>query len=187
MNDDIATPGRAQALPHRNRLTKALKALDAEVAERRPGQPQNPMGERGDAAQLLGALLALVEQIHMPLRGGPLHIDLQKGYLGSYERDVPAIFAQLGDRSKYDESFVRGGVEQVPQASQQLLMAALGFGVAGKAMLAASLIAEGFDGMTEESGKAIEKLTLEAAEYADLLTEYVAQKRPLWSGEADGS
>ncbi|MET7816074.1 hypothetical protein ABZT26_35205 [Streptomyces sp. NPDC005395] len=185
MSDDVATPVRAQTLPHRNRLTKALKALDVDVPERKPGQPQNPMGERGDAAQLLGAMAAMVEQMHMPLRGGPLHADVQKGYLGGYERDVPAIFAQLGDRAKYDEAFVRQGVEQVPHASQQLVMAAVAFGVAHKSMLAASLIAGGLDDLTAESADAIEKLTLEAAEYADMLTKYVEEKRPFWNGEAD--
>ncbi|MEU0770551.1 hypothetical protein [Streptomyces albogriseolus] len=181
--DDVRPAAMAVVLPHRNRLKKALVALDAEVAERQPGQPANPMGERGDAAQMLGMLAALVEQMQTPLRGGPLHKDMQKGYLSGYGREVPAIFAQLGDRLRFDEAFVRHGVEQVPHASQQLSMAAAALGAAGKALVAAALVAEGLETMTEEKAAAVQKLTLQAAEYADLLTGYVAEKRKLWHGE----
>ncbi|MEU6932830.1 hypothetical protein AB0A05_27150 [Streptomyces sp. NPDC046374] len=174
---------RSQVLPHRNALRKALKALDATVHEQRPGQPQKPHGERGDAAQMLGALAGLVHQMQMPLHGGPLHGEMQKGYLNGFERDVPALFAQLGDRAGWESAFVREGVNMVPMASIQLSLAATALACAGKAMLAAALVAEGPEKLDEEQMQAVEALTKESMGFADLLTGYVEAKRAQWAAQ----
>ena len=82
MTDDSPRGARAHVipLPEARRIKRAIESLDTGARVGRPsGAPSHPMGERGDAAQYLGMLKALVQQIEYGLNGGPLQTDVQKG------------------------------------------------------------------------------------------------------------
>ncbi|MDX6315862.1 MAG: hypothetical protein QOF44_5326, partial [Streptomyces sp.] len=186
--DPVLTPNlMLQALPTASALRKVLKTLGAEVHERQPGQPRHPKGPTGDAAQYLGMLRGLVEQMTTALHGGELHVDVQKGYFAVYQRSVPAMLAALAERSMYDAAFTRQGVEQVPLASIQLLTAATALQAAGDALAGASVVASGGPGgggrLTEKDAAVVQKRTEQAWQTADLLHEYVEGKRKSWAAE----
>jgi hypothetical protein len=154
--------------------------------ERQPGQPRHPKGPTGDAAQYLGMLRGLVEQMTTALHGGELHVDVQKGYFAVYQRSVPAMLAALAERSQYDAAFTRQGVEQVPLASIQLLTAATALQAAGDALAGASVVASGGPGgarLTEKDAAVVQKRTEQAWHTSDLLHEYVEGKRKSWAAE----
>jgi hypothetical protein len=178
MNDE---PRGARAhvipLPEARRIKRAIESLGTGInVGRPPGAPRHPMGERGDAAQLLGVLKGLVEQIEEGLRGGELQTDVQKGLFGSYERDMPAILAAEASRASSLVQFAAQGIMQLPRASQQMSATALGLKVAHHGFAASSEIAVGVD-KPGFDGEEVVRQSEAMYEAADELTKYVSEKR----------
>jgi hypothetical protein len=171
-----------QLLPTASAMRKVLKTLGATVPERHPGQPKHPMGPNGDAAQMLGMLKGLVEQMTVALHGGPLHTDIQKGYFAVYERNTAGMFAAQAESARWGSQFMRGGVDRVPHASIQLLTAAAGLDAAYRAAAGAAVIA-GDQDLTEDDAVQVKEWTEEAWEAVDVIHGYVEKKRAEWAAE----
>jgi hypothetical protein len=183
---DEPSGARAQAipLPELRRIKRAIESLGTGIDVGRPKlAPAHPMGERGDAAQCLGILKALVQQIEYGLIGGPLQTDVQKGVFAAYGRDLPAILAAESAHVGTLVKFAAEGIMQVPHASQQMSAAALGLTVAEHGFAAAAEIAVGVDA-PGFSDTEVTRQSEAMYEAADKLTDYVAGKRAEWEAEA---
>ena len=134
------------------------------------------MGERGDAAQYLGMLKALVQQIEYGLNGGPLQTDVQKGVFATYDRNFPAILAAESSRAASLVQFAAQGIQQLPHASQQMAATALAFTVAEHGFAAASEIAVGV-GAPDFDENEVVRQSEAMYDAADKLTEYIGEKR----------
>ena len=179
MTDDSPRGARAHAipLPEARRIKRAIESLDTGARVGRPsGAPSHPMGERGDAAQYLGMLKALVQQIEYGLNGGPLQTDVQKGVFATYDRSLPAILAAESSRAASLREFARQGIMQLPHASQQMAASAAAFMVAEHGLAAASEIAVGV-GAPDFDENEVVRQSEAMYDAADQLTDYVAQKR----------
>lgn len=180
MTDETGASARAIPLPELRRIKRAIDALGTGIDVGRPKlAPAHPMGERGDAAQLLGILKGLVQQIEYGLIGGPLQTDVQKGLFNAYGRDIPAILAAESAHAGVLVKFAAEGIQQVPYASQQMSAAALAFVVAEHGFAAAAEIAVGVDGPGFNEARVTQQSEA-MYEAADKLTEYVAEKRAEW-------
>lgn len=166
----------AVALPEAKRLRRALDSLDTGLQVHRTPGTQHPMGERGDAAQLLGMLKAVVAQTEEGLRGGPLQTDVQKGWFTAYERALPSMFANTSAQLRDLSEFARQGILQVPLASQQMSVAATALLAASRAFAAAAEVAVGPDSADFHEAEVV-KQSEGMYEAADMLTEYVSAKR----------
>lgn len=167
----------AITLPEARRVKRAIDSLDTGVDARRPpGAPAHPMGDRGDAAQYIGILKALIAQIEEGVRGGPLQTDVQKGWFGGYQRNLPSMFANTAAQLKDLSSFASQGIMQVPHASQQMAVAATALLTASHAFAAASEIAVGV-GSPDFHEDEVVKQSEAMYEAFDMLADYVAQKR----------
>ncbi|MFJ2279260.1 hypothetical protein ACIOEZ_34490 [Streptomyces sp. NPDC087866] len=169
-------------LPEARRIKRAIDSLGTGISVNQPPGTRHPMGERGVAAQYLGILKALVDQMETGLRGGELQTDVQKGWFNTHERDVSAILCAEADRARNLTEFSAQGITQLPRASQQLSATAIAFQVAEHGLAAAAEIAVGLDS-PQFDGEAVARETDTMYEAADLLTKYVADKRAQF-GEA---
>ncbi|MFJ1900489.1 hypothetical protein [Streptomyces sp. NPDC088115] len=177
-------PGaRAHAvpLPEARRLKRAIESLGTGISVNRPPGTRHPMGERGEAAQYLGILKALVDQIETGLRGGELQTDVQKGWFGGYERDLPAMLVAESSRAQSLVQFAAQGITQLPHASQQMSATAVAFRVAEHGLAAAAEIAVGLDS-PKFDGEEVARQSEAMYEAADQLTKYVADKRTQFGG-----
>lgn len=134
------------------------------------------MGERGEAAQYLGMLKALVEQIEYGLRGSELQNDVREGVLGAYGQDMPAILAGESSRAAALVEFAGQGMVQLPRASPQLAAAARALTVVEHGFAAACEIAVGFDSPAFDPEEAVRQSEA-MHDAADELTKYVGQRR----------
>lgn len=176
-NEPRGARTHAIPLPEARRVKRAIDSLDTGLDVRRPpGAPQHPMGERGDAGQYLGILKALVAQVEEGLRGGPLQTDVQKGWFGAYERNLPSMLANTASQLRDLSGFARQGIMQLPHASQQMSVAAVALLVAQHAFAAASEIAVGFDA-EDFHGDEVVKQSEEMYAAFDMLADYVTKKR----------
>lgn len=166
----------AVSLPEAKRLRRALDSLGTGMQVHRTPGTQHPMGDRGDAAQLLGMLKAVIAQTEEGLRGGPLQTDVQKGWFAAYERSLPSMFANTASQLRSLSEFARQGITQVPLASQQMAVATSALLAASCAFAAASEIAVGVDSEDFHDGEVIKQSEAMYAA-ADMLTEYIAAKR----------
>jgi hypothetical protein len=183
MTDEPRGPlAHAIPLPEERRLRRAVDSLNTGTRVARPTGAQHPMGERGYAAQSLGLLKALVEQIEQGLSGGPLQADVVKGRFAGFGRDMPSMLAatasQVGDLAE----FARQGIVQLPLASQQMSTAAAALATAYHAFAAAAEIAVGPGSRDFREGEAVRQSEAMYQAY-DLLARYVAAKRDEWDGE----
>lgn len=179
MTDDSPRGARAHVipLPEARRIKRAIESLDTGARVGRPsGAPSHPMGERGDAAQYLGMLKALVQQIEYGLNGGPLQTDVQKGVFATYDRNFPAILAAESSRAASLVQFAAQGIQQLPHASQQMAATALAFTVAEHGFAAASEIAVGV-GAPDFDENEVVRQSEAMYDAADKLTEYIGEKR----------
>ena len=184
MTNEPPAGARAHAipLPEARRIKRTIKSLDANINVSRPPGTRHPMGERGEAAQYLGILKALVDQIETGLRGGQLQTDVQKGWFGTYERDLPAMLCAESSRAASLTQFAAQGVMQLPRASQQMSAAAVAFQVAEHGLAAAAEIAVGV-GSPQFDGEEVVRQSEAMYAAADRLTKYVSDKRAQF-GEA---
>ena len=166
----------ALPIPEARRIRRALDSLDTGLQTTRPAGAQHPMGDAGYAAQYLGMLKAVVAQMEEGLRGGPLETDVQKGWFGAYERNVPSMLANASAQLRSLSEFARQGITNVPQASQQMSVAAVALLAAHHAFAAASGIAVG-PGSADFHGGEVARQSEAMYEAADMLTDYVKQKR----------
>jgi hypothetical protein len=182
LTDEASHGARAHAipLPELRRIKRAIESLGTGIDVGRPKlAPAHPMGERGDAAQCLGILKALVQQIEYGLMGGPLQTDVQKGVFGAYERDLPGILAAESAHVASLREFARQGIMQLPHASQQMSATAVALMVAEHGFAAAAEIAVGVDGLGFAEDEVVRQSEA-MYEAADMLTKYVAEKRAEW-------
>jgi hypothetical protein len=163
-------------LPESRRVKRAIDSLETGLDARRPAGAQHPMGDAGYAAQYVGLLKGLVAQMEEGLRGGPLEADVQKGWFTAYERDLPAMLSGLAGQFRALSEFARQGIVQVPQASQQMSVAAVALLAAYHAFGAASEIAVG-TGSEDFHADEVARHSEEMYGAADMLTDYVAKKR----------
>lgn len=163
-------------LPQARQVRRALNSLETGLDATKPPGQQHPMGDRGYAAQYVGMLKGLVAQMEEGLRGGPLETDVQKGWFGVYERSIPSMFANTAGQLRSLSEFARQGITQVPQASQQMSVAAVALLAAHHAFAAASEIAVGV-GSPDFHGDEVVKQSEEMYEATDMLIDYVAKKR----------
>lgn len=184
MTNEQPSGARAHAipLPEARRIKRAIESLGTGVNVTRPPGTRHPMGERGEAAQYLGILKALVDQIETGLRGGELQTDVQKGWFGGYDRDLPAMLCAESSRAASLVQFAAQGIMQLPRASQQMSATALGLQVAEHGMAAAAEIAVGVDS-PQFDGEEVARQSEAMYAAADQLTKYVAEKRAQF-GEA---
>ncbi|MFI8903920.1 hypothetical protein ACIGO7_37950 [Streptomyces virginiae] len=166
----------AVSLPEARRIKRAIESLDTGINVSRPQGATHPMGERGYAAQYLGMLKALVEQIEYGLRGGELHTDVQKGFFAGYERNIPAMLASESSKARWFTQFAGAGIMQVPHASQQMAACALAGQVIEHGMAAASEIAVGIDSPDFDAEEVVRQSEA-MYEKAGELEKYVAEKR----------
>jgi hypothetical protein len=166
----------AVPLPEPRRLKRAVDSLETGIDIRRPPGAQHPMGDAGYAAQYLGTLKALVAQMEEGLRGGPLEGDVQKGWFAGYQRDVPSMLANTASQLRTLSEFARQGIMQVPEASQQMSVAAVALLAAHHAFAAASEVAVG-PGSDDFHGGEVVKQSEAMYEAVDMLTDYVTKKR----------
>jgi YD repeat-containing protein len=172
----------AVPLPEARRIRRAIDSLNLPVPRRQPGAPEHPMGERGEAAQLAGALRAYAQQIEQGLIGGPLQEDTQKGWFTAYDYDRSALLAAEGDRLRGLSAFAQQGIVQLPKASQQMSVAAVALLVAHHAFGAAAEIAVGLESEDFDEAEAV-KQSEAMYEAFDMLAGYVAEKRAQWAAE----
>lgn len=163
-------------LPQARQVKRAINSLDTELGISRPPGAQHPMGDRGYAAQYLGMLKAIVAQMEEGLRGGPLQTDVQKGWFGAYERDLPSMFANTAAQLRDLSEFARQGIMQAPQASQQMAVATTALLAASRAFAAAAEITVG-PGSPDFHADEVIRLSEEMYAAADMITDYVAKKR----------
>jgi hypothetical protein len=163
-------------LPQARQVKRAINSLDTGVEATKPPGAQHPMGDRGYAAQYLGMLKGLVAQMEEGLRGGPLETDVQKGWFGVYERDIPSMLANTSAQLRSLSEFAQQGIMQVPRASQQMSVAAVALRAACHAFAAASEIAVGVGSPGFDENEVV-KQSEAMYEAADMLTDYVAKKR----------
>lgn len=168
----------AVPLPEARRVKRAVESLETGLVAQRPPAhaPQHPMGDAGYAAQYVGTLKALVGQIEEGLRGGPLQADVQKGWFAAYERSTPSMLAATAAQLRSLSEFARQGITQVPQASQQMSVAAVALLAAHHAFAAASEIAVG-PGSPDFHGEEVVKQSEAMYAAADMLADYVTKKR----------
>jgi hypothetical protein len=166
----------AVPLPEARRIKRAVDSLETGLQTTRPASAQHPMGDRGYAAQYLGMLKALVAQTEEGLRGGPLETDVQKGWFATYERSLPSMLANTAGQLRSLSEFARQGIMQVPQASQQLSVAAVALLAASYAFAAASEIAVG-PGTGDFDADEVVKQSEAMYEATDMLRDYVEKKR----------
>ncbi|UQI49836.1 hypothetical protein M1P56_35695 (plasmid) [Streptomyces sp. HU2014] len=166
----------AVALPQARQVKRAINSLETGVEVRKPPGTQHPMGDRGYAAQYLGLLKAFVAQIEEGLRGGPLQVDVQKGWFGGYEGQLPSLLANTSSQVRDLSEFARQGIVEVPHASQQMSVAAAALLTAEHAFAAASEISVGI-GKPDFNEAEVVKQSEAMYEAYDLLAEYVRQKR----------
>lgn len=134
----------ALGLPVAFKLRPACKSLGVEISHLdRDGDATNPHGERGEAAQMAGAMRGALELIENGLRGADLQTQHQKGYLTAYGRQVPVILSSLADRCQDSSRFVMEAMSRVPLASRQLSLASLALKVAAHALSASGQLALG--------------------------------------------
>ncbi|MFE3776130.1 hypothetical protein [Streptomyces sp. NPDC059122] len=181
-NESRGARAHVVPLPEARRLKRAIESLGTGVNVTKPPGTRHPMGERGDAAQYLGILKALVQQIEYGLRGGELQTDVQKGVFTAYDRNLPSILAAESSEASSLVQFAAQGIEQLPHASQQMAASALAFTVVQHGFAAAAEIAVGiqdpaFD--AEEVARQSEAMY----EAADELAKYTEQKRAQFSEE----
>lgn len=163
-------------LPESRRVKRAIDSLETGLDARRPVGAQHPMGDAGYAAQYVGLLKALTAQMEEGLRGGPLETDVQKGWFTAYERNVPSMLANTAGQLRSLSEFARQGITNVPQASQQMSVAAVALLAAYHAFAAASEIAVGTDSEDFRADEAV-RHSEEMYEATDMLTDYVTKKR----------
>lgn len=166
----------AVPLPQGRQVKRAINSLETGLNITKPPGAQHPMGDRGYAAQYVGMLKAIVAQMEEGLRGGPLETDVQKGWFAVYERSLPSMFANTAGQLRSLSEFARQGIVQVPQASQQMSVAAVALLAAHHAFAAASEIAVGV-GTEDFHADEVVKQSDEMYEAADMLADYVAKKR----------
>ena len=166
----------ALPIPESRRVRRAIDSLDTGLNAQRPPGAQHPMGDRGYAAQYLGMLKGLVAQMEEGLRGGPLETDVQKGWFGAYERNLPSMLASTAGQLRSLSAFAQQGIMQVPRASQQMSVAAVALLAAHHAFAAASEISVGA-GSEDFHGDEVVKQSGAMYEAAELLLDYVKAKR----------
>jgi len=178
MTNDTPSGARARVipLPDARRIKRAIESLDTGAGVSRPAGAHHPMGERGDAAQYLGMLKGLVQQIEYGLSGGPLQTDVQKGMFAAYERDLPSILAAESSRVAALVQFAAQGILQLPHASQQMAASALGLQVAEHGFAAASEIAVSMEAPGLDESEVVRRSEA-MYEAADKLTDYIGEKR----------
>ncbi|WP_329142689.1 hypothetical protein OIU91_03800 [Streptomyces sp. NBC_01456] len=180
MSNDESRGARAHVipLPEALRLKRAIESLSAGIRVNRSPGKHHPRGERGEAAQFLGVLKALVEQIEEGLRGGELQADVDRGRLTGYERSASAMLTAEASRSFSLAQFAEHNIDRLPCAYQQMAVTALALRVAGHGFAASAEIAMGLDSDRFDAGEAARQ---SAAMYdaADELTRYVSQTRDL--------
>lgn len=162
-------------LPPVHALRPAAKTFGVSFS---PGDGANPHGERGDAAQMAGALKAAMEFAENGLRGGELQTQFQKGYLSAYRRNAAAVLGSLSERAGDSAQLaVEMMMKAVPRASRQLCLAALAFQVANHALDAAAQIAAGPETW---DGDRIQASGLNALETLWALTQYGDKVAAQW-------
>jgi len=175
--DDEPRGARTHAipLPQARQVKRAINSLDLGLEVRRPPGTVHPMGDRGEAAQYLGMLKAVVAQMEYGLRGGPLQNDVQKGWFQGFDRETPPILANIASQVRELSAFARQGILQVPHASQQMGVAAAALLAAAHAFAAAAEIAVGLDSPNFDENKVV-RHSEQMYEAFSVLAEYVAQK-----------
>lgn len=163
-------------LPQARQVKRAINSLDTGLDATKPPGTQHPMGDAGYAAQYLGMLKGLVTQMEEGLRSDPLETDVQKGWFGVYERNVPSMLANTAGQLRSLSAFAQQGIMQVPQASQQMSVAAVALLAASHAFAAASEIAVGV-GSPDFHADEVVKQSQAMYEAAELLTDYVEKKQ----------
>ncbi|MFF7234371.1 hypothetical protein [Streptomyces sioyaensis] len=180
MSNDESRGARTHVilLPEALRLKRAIESLSAGIRVSRSPAIHHPRGERGEAAQFLGILKALVEQIEEGLRGGELQADVDRGRLTGYERQVPAMLAAEASRAFSFAQVAEHNIHKLPGAYQQMAVTALALRAAGHGFAASAEIAMGPD---TDRFDAEEAARQSAAMYdaAEELTRYIAQTRDL--------
>lgn len=176
MTNERGARAHVVPLPEARRIKRAIESLGTGINVSRPPGTRHPLGERGEAAQYLGILKALVEQIEYGLHGGELHTDVQKGVFGAYERDMPAILAAESSKARWLVQFAGQGIMQLPRASQQMAATALAMKVAEHGLAASCEIAVGIDASGFDPEEAVRQSEA-MYDAADELTKYVAEKR----------
>lgn len=169
-------------LPQGRQVKRAINSLETGLNITRPPGTKHPMGDRGDAAQYLGMLKGVVAQMEEGLRGGPLQTDVQKGWFGAYERNLPSILANTAAQVRDLSEFATQGVQRVPHASQQMAVAAAALRAASHAFAAAAEISAGIDAADFDAAEVV-KQSEDMYEAADMLTDYVAKKRTEFGDE----
>ncbi|MFE7111797.1 hypothetical protein ACFU98_29640 [Streptomyces sp. NPDC057575] len=175
-NEPSGARAQAVPLPEARRIKRAIESLGTGINVNRPPGTRHPMGERGEAAQYLGILKALVDQIETGLRGGELQTDVQKGWFTGYGRDLPAMLCAESSRAASLVQFAAQGITQLPRASQQMSATAVAFQVAVHGLAASSEIAIGIDS-PEFDGEEAVRQSEAMYDAADQLTKYVSEKR----------
>jgi hypothetical protein len=181
------TPPNVMLLPEARRLRRALESLGVTAhagnVNARYGVPN------ADAAQLAGALKAVVERIENGLRGAELQTQFQKGWFGGHDQDTAKILAQYAAHLDDLAQFAGQGIRKLPLASVQFTTAALAALTGSHAMNAAALIA--LADATENPENELELLDIaqqwaeEMIRQARELTDYVAAKQAQF-GEVTG-
>ncbi|MFF7234452.1 hypothetical protein [Streptomyces sioyaensis] len=168
-------------LPEALRLKRAIESLSAGIRVSRSPAIRHPRGERGEAAQFLGILKALAEQIEEGLRGGELQADVDRGRLTGYERHVHAILAAEASRAFSCAQVAERNIHNLPCAYQQMAVTALALRAAGHGFAASAEISMGPDTDRFDTAEAARQ---SAAMYdaADELTRYISQTRDLADG-----
>lgn len=178
MNNSEPTGARTHAipLPQARQVKRAINSLDVGIEATKPPGAQHPMGDRGYAAQYVGLLKAIVAQMEEGLRGGPLQTDVQKGWFGGYERNLPSMLANTASQVRDLSEFARQGIMQVPHASQQMSVAAAALRTAAHAFAAASEISVGVGSSTFDEAEVVKESEAMYEAY-ELLADYVTKKR----------
>lgn len=169
-------------LPQGREVKRAINSLNTGLNITRPPGTKHPMGDRGDAAQYLGMLKGIVAQMEEGLRGGPLETDVVKGHWSVYERNLPSILANMAAQVRDLSEFATLGIQRVPQASQQMAVAAAALRAASHAFAAAAEISVGVGAVDFDSTEVV-KQSEAMYEACDMLTGYVAQKRAEFGDE----
>lgn len=169
-------------LPQGRQVKRAINSLETGLNITRPPGTKHPMGDRGDAAQYLGMLKGIVAQMEESLRGGSLATDVVKGTWAVYERNLPSILANTAAQVRDLSEFATEGIHRVPQASQQMAVAAAALRAASHAFAAAAEIAVGI-GAADFDGDEVVKQSEAMYEAVDMLTDYVAKKRAEFGDE----
>ncbi|MFD4830152.1 hypothetical protein ACFWPV_09895 [Streptomyces uncialis] len=179
MDDSSETPrgaqGRAVPLPSKARIAEAIQALHSGARLQESGAP-HPMGERGEAAQYLGVLKALVAQIEYGLKGGPLHPGVLSGQIAGYGDETTWLIAADAFDAEVKATMAGQRSQQVPHADFHLAVAALGFHVAENSLKAAAEISVGLQDSAYAPDHAAE-FTASMIHTVEALAEFVAERK----------